>query len=43
MIIPSLPGFGFSDPPKLKGHGVVENGEVLAELMNVLGYDKYCK
>ncbi|KAJ8651814.1 hypothetical protein O0I10_012606 [Lichtheimia ornata] len=41
VVVPSLPGYGFSDPPKLKGHGIAENGEILAELMNVLGYDKY--
>ncbi|KAI7876171.1 alpha/beta-hydrolase [Lichtheimia hyalospora FSU 10163] len=41
VIVPSLPGYGFSDPPKLTGHGVPENGEILAELMHILGYDKY--
>ncbi|KAI9259609.1 Alpha/Beta hydrolase protein [Phascolomyces articulosus] len=42
VIVPSLPGFGFSEAPKLPGHGIKANGEIMHELMTtVLGYTEY--
>ena len=42
IIVPSLPGFGFSDAPPLdKKTGVVETSDLLHELMLGLGYPKY--
>jgi len=41
VVAPSLPGFGFSGKPTTIGWGVPKIGEVFAELMNRLGYDRY--
>ncbi len=41
VIAPSLPGFGFSGKPTRTGWGVEKIGEVWAELMARLGYDRY--
>jgi pimeloyl-ACP methyl ester carboxylesterase len=41
VIAPSLPGFGFSGKPTVTGWGVDKIGEVWAELMARLGYDRY--
>ncbi|KAI7848904.1 Alpha/Beta hydrolase protein [Circinella umbellata] len=41
VVIPSLPGYGFSDPPKVPGHGAVKNGEIMNELMTTIGYNEY--
>ena len=41
VIAPSLPGFGFSGKPTETGWGVEKIGEVWAELMARLGYDRY--
>ena len=41
VIAPSLPGFGFSGKPTETGWGVDKIGEVWAELMARLGYDRY--
>ena len=41
VVAPSLPGFGFSGKPTTTGWGVPKIGEVFAELMNRLGYDRY--
>ncbi|KAG2223613.1 hypothetical protein INT45_009972 [Circinella minor] len=41
VVVPSLPGFGFSEAPKTKGHGVVKNAEILNSLMVKLGYSQY--
>jgi pimeloyl-ACP methyl ester carboxylesterase len=41
VIAPSLPGFGFSGKPTAAGWGVEKIGEVWAELMARLGYDRY--
>lgn len=41
LVIPSLPGFGFSEPPRETGWGPALTARVFAELMERLGYDRY--
>lgn len=41
VIVPSLPGFGFSEAPKGKGYGVTKMASIINTLMVNLGYDKY--
>lgn len=41
VVIPSLPGFGFSGKPKQAGWGLDRIGSAWAVLMKRLGYDKY--
>ncbi len=42
VIVPSLPGFGFSDRPSVRGATSIRTAELLARLMTeVLGYQKY--
>lgn len=42
LVIPSLPGFGFSSLPSERNRGIIAHGEVLHTLMTkVLGYDRY--
>ncbi|KAI7865558.1 Alpha/Beta hydrolase protein [Spinellus fusiger] len=41
VIVPSLPGYGFSDAPKKTGYGVAEIGDTMNTLMIKLGYKKY--
>ena len=42
IVVPSLPGFGFSDAPPLdKKTGVLETSDLLHQLMLGLGYSKY--
>ncbi|SFB48101.1 Pimeloyl-ACP methyl ester carboxylesterase [Amycolatopsis marina] len=42
LVIPSLPGFGFSGPTLEAGHANTEMyAKVVAELMTRLGYDRY--
>jgi len=41
VIVPSIPGFGFSEKPKKPGMGVTHIAELFAGLMKKLGYDKY--
>ena len=42
VVVPSLPGFGFSDQPKDRGMHPGEIAERLHGLMQSLGYEKYC-
>ncbi len=41
VVIPSLPGFGFSGKPTERGYGPEKMGDMLAALMERLGYDRY--
>lgn len=41
LVIPSLPGFGFSGKPPKTGWGVEKIARVWAELMERLGYSRY--
>lgn len=41
VVIPSLPGFGFSDKPTKKGWSVSRMSGVMAQLMARLGYERY--
>jgi pimeloyl-ACP methyl ester carboxylesterase len=41
IVVPSIPGFGFSEKPKKPGMGPTRIAELFAGLMKKLGYDKY--
>jgi pimeloyl-ACP methyl ester carboxylesterase len=41
VVIPSLPGFGFSDPPSERGMHPGRIGERMHDLMTALGYERY--
>ncbi|KAI9285836.1 Alpha/Beta hydrolase protein [Umbelopsis sp. AD052] len=41
VVVPSLPGYGFSDPTPTPGWGVAKCAETLHKLMLELGYTKY--
>jgi pimeloyl-ACP methyl ester carboxylesterase len=41
VVIPSLPGYGFSAEPTEAGWGAARIGQAWAELMNRLGYSRY--
>jgi epoxide hydrolase len=41
LVIPSVPGFGFSGPVSEKGWDIVRVARAWAELMRRLGYEKY--
>ena len=41
LVIPALPGFGFSDKPTTTGWSVERIGAAWAQLMADLGYDRY--
>jgi pimeloyl-ACP methyl ester carboxylesterase len=41
VVVPSLPGYGFSDKPTERGMSVGKVGEILHELMVGLGYERY--
>ncbi len=41
LVIPSLPGYGFSDKPAETGWGVERIAQAWAALMERLGYDRY--
>ncbi|MGC4879466.1 epoxide hydrolase family protein [Micromonospora sp. DT43] len=41
LVIPSLPGFGFSGPTRSAGWNRFRTARAWAELMNRLGYDSY--
>lgn len=41
VVAPSVPGFGFSDPPKGTGWSVSRVAGMFTELMRRLGYDRY--
>ena len=41
VIVPSLPGYGFSEKPSATGWGVQKTARAWASLMSRLGYDRY--
>lgn len=41
LVIPSLPGYGFSDRPAERGWGIERIARAWDELMRRLGYDRY--
>jgi len=41
VIIPSLPGYGFSSRPRKKGMNLTQIGHLWAELMEQLGYSRF--
>ncbi|HEU4325534.1 MAG TPA: epoxide hydrolase [Roseiflexaceae bacterium] len=41
LVIPSIPGFGFSGPTRETGWGVRRTARAWAELMRRLGYERY--
>jgi pimeloyl-ACP methyl ester carboxylesterase len=41
VVVPSLPGYGFSEKPNARGWNVLHIAQAWAELMRRLGYDKY--
>ncbi len=41
VIVPSLPGFGFSGKPTATGWGVDRIADAWVELMSILGYEKF--
>ncbi|KAG2222517.1 hypothetical protein INT45_012831 [Circinella minor] len=41
VVIGSMPGFGFSEPPKVPGYGASKLGDIFNELMKLIGYNEY--
>ena len=41
LVVPSLPGFGFSDKPATAGWGISRIADTWIELMDRLGYDRW--
>src|SRR3954454_24863537 len=41
LVLPSIPGYGFSDEPTELGWGPTRIGQGWAELMRLLGYTRY--
>ncbi|GAA1531023.1 hypothetical protein GCM10009678_11400 [Actinomadura kijaniata] len=41
VVIPSLPGFGFSGPTRTRGWGAARTADAWSELMRRLGYERY--
>src|SRR5436305_12925865 len=41
LVLPSLPGYGFSSEPAEVGWDLVRTARAWAELMSRLGYDRY--
>lgn len=41
VVIPSLPGFGYSDRPKAAGVDAFRVADIWVELMQALGYDRF--
>jgi pimeloyl-ACP methyl ester carboxylesterase len=40
-VVPSLPGFGFSEPPTTPGWNSIRTADAVAELMTVNGYERF--
>jgi epoxide hydrolase len=41
VVVPSLPGYGFSEPPRTRGWDTRRIGRAFVELVHRLGYDRY--
>lgn len=41
VIVPSLPGYGFSERPRRQGHSRVRTARMFMEVMARLGYERY--
>ena len=41
VVVPSIPGYGFSDKPRERGYGPARMGDIFVKLMARLGYDRY--
>ena len=41
VVVPSLPGYGFSERPRRQGHSRVRTARMFMEVMARLGYDRY--
>ncbi len=41
VVVPSLPGFGFSTPGPKQGWAIAESAAAFAKLMDALGYERY--
>ena len=41
VVVPSIPGYGFSDKPRERGYGPAQMGDIFAKLMERLGYERY--
>jgi pimeloyl-ACP methyl ester carboxylesterase len=41
VVVPSIPGYGFSDPPRQPGYSSAKMADVEAKLMARLGYQQY--
>lgn len=41
VVLPSIPGFGFSDKPRERGYGPAKMGDIFSKLMQRLGYERY--
>lgn len=41
VVIPSIPGYGFSDKPRQAGYGRDRHAELFVKLMARLGYERY--
>ena len=41
VVVPSIPGYGFSDKPRERGYGPDRMGDIFIKLMARLGYDRY--
>jgi pimeloyl-ACP methyl ester carboxylesterase len=41
VVVPSLPGYGFSEPTRTRGWGVTRIARAFSELMQRLGYEHY--
>jgi pimeloyl-ACP methyl ester carboxylesterase len=41
VVVPSIPGYGFSDAPREPGYGPAKMADIFAKLMARLGYTRY--
>jgi microsomal epoxide hydrolase len=41
VVVPSLPGYGWSSPPTVRGFGASQVADLWVELMRALGYERF--